>query len=128
VGRPSEKFDPSERACSSSRRSARRRGAAADHLDGGLYLEGFRHTIALLQTRDAIERVAAECAEDLTADNVVYAEVRCAPELSTEGGLTLDEVATGAGAGPEESNEATRIRHAASGPLSGGRAARGVPP
>ena len=46
-----------------------------------LYLEGFRHTVAVLQTRDAIERVAAECVEDLAADGVVYAEVRMAPEL-----------------------------------------------
>jgi adenosine deaminase len=68
------------------------RGADRKSLE--LYLEGFRHTIALLQTRDALERVAAECAEDLAADNVVYAEVRYAPELSTEGGLTLDEVVT----------------------------------
>ena len=63
------------------------RGADRKSLE--LYLEGFRHTVALLQTRDAIERVAAECVEDLAADNVVYAEVRYAPELSTEGGLTL---------------------------------------
>jgi adenosine deaminase len=68
------------------------RGADRKSLE--LYLEGFQHTVALLQTRDAIERVAAECAEDLAADNVVYAEVRYAPELSTEGGLTLDEVVT----------------------------------
>ncbi len=68
------------------------RGADRKSLE--LYLEGFRHTVALLQTRDAIERVAAECVEDLAADNVVYAEVRYAPELSTDGGLTLDEVVT----------------------------------
>jgi adenosine deaminase len=37
-------------------------------------------------------RVAAECAEDLASDGVAYAEVRYAPELSTERGLTLDEV------------------------------------
>ena len=37
-------------------------------------------------------RVAAECAEDLAADGVVYAEVRFAPELHTEGGLRLDDV------------------------------------
>src|SRR6185369_12844894 len=42
--------------------------------------------------RDAIIRVSAECAEDLAADGVAYAEVRYAPELSTERGLTLDEV------------------------------------
>src|SRR5918999_6177037 len=56
-----------------------------------LYLEGFRHTVAVMQTRDAIERVAAECVEDLADDGVVYAEVRMAPELLTDGGLTLDE-------------------------------------
>ena len=45
-----------------------------------------------MQTPDAIERVAAECAEDLAADGIVYAEVRYAPELSTQGGLSLDDV------------------------------------
>jgi adenosine deaminase len=44
-----------------------------------------------MQHRDAIERVAYECAVDLAADGVVYAEVRMAPELCTEAGLTLDE-------------------------------------
>ena len=39
-----------------------------------------------MQTPEAIERVAAECAEDLAADGVVYAEVRYAPELSTQAG------------------------------------------
>src|SRR5687768_15037854 len=63
----------------------------ADRKSLELYLEGFRHTVAVMQTRDAIARVAAECAEDLAADGVVYAEVRMAPELCTEQGLTLDE-------------------------------------
>ena len=57
-----------------------------------LYLETFAHTIGVMQHRDAIERVAYECAQDLAADGVVYAEVRMAPELCTEDGLTLDEV------------------------------------
>jgi len=56
-----------------------------------LYLETFAHTVGVMQHRDAIERVAFECAQDLAADGVVYAEVRMAPELSTEAGLTLDE-------------------------------------
>jgi adenosine deaminase len=68
------------------------RGADRKSLE--LYLEGFRHTVAVLQTRDAIERVAAECVEDLAADGIVYAEVRMAPELLTDGGLTLDEATT----------------------------------
>nr|WP_227462487.1 adenosine deaminase [Desertimonas flava] len=57
-----------------------------------LYLETFAHTVGVMQHRDAIERVAYECAQDLAADGVVYAEVRMAPELCTEAGLTLDEV------------------------------------
>ncbi|MEV0705518.1 adenosine deaminase [Saccharopolyspora sp. NPDC050389] len=56
------------------------------------YLERFVHTVGVMQTADAISRVAAECAEDLAADGVVYAEVRHAPELSTQQGLSLDEV------------------------------------
>ena len=57
-----------------------------------LYLETFAHTVGVMQHRDAIERVAHECALDLAADGVVYAEIRFAPELHTEAGLTLDEV------------------------------------
>ena len=56
------------------------------------YLEGFAHTTALMQTREQIERVAAECALDHARDGVVYAEIRFAPELHTAGGLSLAEV------------------------------------
>ncbi|RBM11384.1 adenosine deaminase [Prauserella sp. PE36] len=56
------------------------------------YLETFTHTCGVLQTEDALIRVAAECVEDLADDGVVYAEVRYAPELFTEGGLSLDQV------------------------------------
>ena len=56
------------------------------------YLEPFAHTVAVMQTAAALHRVALECVVDLAADNVVYAEVRFAPELHTEGGLSLDEV------------------------------------
>ena len=57
-----------------------------------LYLETFAHTVGVMQHRDAIERVSYECAQDLAADGVVYAEVRFAPELHTQAGLGLDEV------------------------------------
>ena len=56
------------------------------------YLETFAHTVAVTQTPDALHRVARECALDLAADNVVYAEVRFAPELHTERGLGLAEI------------------------------------
>jgi adenosine deaminase len=60
------------------------------HLE--LYLEPFRHTVAVMQTTEALTRVARECAEDLAADGVVYAEVRFAPELHLDRGLRLDQV------------------------------------
>ena len=66
------------------------RGAGRKSLE--LYLETFAHTVGVMQTPDALERVAAECAEDLGADGIVYAEIRFAPELHTTRGLTLDEV------------------------------------
>jgi adenosine deaminase len=56
------------------------------------YLETFEHTVAVMQTPDAIARVAAECVEDLAADGVVYAEVRYAPEQHLGAGLSLSEV------------------------------------
>jgi len=56
------------------------------------YLETFSHTIAVMQSKEAIVRVSRECAIDLARDGVVYAEVRGAPELFTEQGLTLDQV------------------------------------
>ena len=45
------------------------------------YLRTFEHTLAVLQTAEALERVAAEAVTDLAADGVVYAEIRFAPEL-----------------------------------------------
>jgi adenosine deaminase len=56
------------------------------------YLETFRHTVGVTQTAGALQRVARECAEDLAADGVVYAEVRFAPELHLSRGLTEREV------------------------------------
>ena len=63
----------------------------ANRKDLTLYLETFAHTVGVMQTPEAIARVARECAEDLAADGVVYAEVRFAPELHTERGLALDD-------------------------------------
>ncbi len=57
-----------------------------------LYLEGFRHTVAVLQSEQALERVAYEFLEDAARENVVYAEVRFAPHFHTRGGLGLDAV------------------------------------
>ncbi|MEW2442597.1 adenosine deaminase, partial [Micromonospora marina] len=51
------------------------------------YLETFAHTVAVMQTPTALRRVARECALDLAADGVVYAEVRFAPEQHLEQNL-----------------------------------------
>ncbi len=56
------------------------------------YLEGFRHTIAVMQTAEALERVAYEFLEDMRSEGVVYAEVRFAPHFHTAQGLGLDAV------------------------------------
>ena len=66
------------------------------------YLETFAHTVGVMQTPAALARVAAECAEDLAADGVVYAEVRYAPELHVVGGLDLPEVVEAVNAGFRE--------------------------
>jgi adenosine deaminase len=56
------------------------------------YLRRFDITIPLLQTPEAIERVAYEMVEDASRDNVRYLEVRYCPELSRTRGLSLDQV------------------------------------
>lgn len=58
------------------------------------YLEGFRHTIAVTQTAEALEQIAYEYMEDQSADNVVYSEARFAPHFHTGQGLGLDGVMT----------------------------------
>ncbi|MBH5336555.1 adenosine deaminase [Streptomyces pactum] len=81
---------------------------AADSGSLERYLETFAHTCAVMQTREALVRVAAECAEDLAADGVVYAEVRYAPEQHLEGGLTLEEVVEAVNEGFREGERRAR--------------------
>jgi adenosine deaminase len=101
--------------------------AAADSGSLERYLETFSHTVAVMQTESSLRRVAAECAEDLAADGVVYAEVRFAPEQHLTAGLTLAQVVeavlAGFALGTERAAEAghqirigtllTAMRHAA---------------
>ncbi|MBX9423298.1 adenosine deaminase [Streptomyces lateritius] len=81
---------------------------AADSGSLERYLETFAHTCAVMQTRDALFRVAAECALDLAEDGVVYAEVRYAPEQHLEGGLTLEEVVEAVNEGFREGERQAR--------------------
>ena len=76
------------------------------------YLETFAHTVALTQTAASLRRVARECAIDLAADGVVYAEVRFAPELHLTRGLTMREVIESVLAGfADGSSEAKAAGH-----------------
>ena len=97
---------------------------AADSGSLERYLETFAHTVAVMQTEQALQRVACEAAEDLAADGVVYAEVRWAPEQHTEGGLSLEQVVEAVLAGFREGERrsggririgaiVTAMRHAA---------------
>src|ERR1700737_18958 len=56
------------------------------------YLEGFAHTIAVMQTEEALERVAYEQAEDLSQDGVIYFETRFAPVFHTRKGLSHQQI------------------------------------
>lgn len=74
------------------------------------YLAAFEHTVAVLQTEQALVRTIREAVEDLAADGVVYAELRYAPELSTQGGLSLDAVFDALAAGLADAPEAVETR------------------
>lgn len=65
---------------------------AADSGSLPRYLETFDHTIAVMQTKKGLQRVANEFVHDLYADGVIYGEIRWAPEQHLRAGLSLDEV------------------------------------
>ena len=86
------------------------RGAASGSLVQ--YLDTFQHTVGVMQSREAIERVAAECALDHALDGVVYAEIRFAPELHLPSGLSLQAIIDAVLAGFERgSREAAALGH-----------------
>lgn len=58
----------------------------------GEYLSGFSYTCAVLQDEDSLERVAFELAEDNILEGVRYIEVRFAPQLHMQEGLSIDQI------------------------------------
>jgi adenosine deaminase len=74
------------------------------------YLEGFSVTIAVMQTAEALERVAYEALVDLADDGVVYAELRFAPQFHGERGLPLERIMDAVLNGMERAGRDGRIR------------------
>ena len=75
-----------------------------------LYLESFSITSQIMQTTEALERVAFEAIEDLAKENVVYAELRFAPEIHTAKGLNLEEIVTSVLKGLERGRKKTNVQ------------------
>jgi adenosine deaminase len=69
------------------------------------YLKGFDITLSVLQTEEALERVAFELAEDAHRENVRYMEVRYSPMLHTRTGLKLTSVVEAVLAGLQRARE-----------------------
>jgi len=83
----------------------------ADRKSLALYLEGFGVTLAVMQTPEALERIACETIEDLAADNVVYAEIRFAPVLNQQQGLNLETVVKSVLRGLEAGKRKTGVNY-----------------
>lgn len=58
------------------------------------YLQGFEHTIAVMQTKEALQRIAYEMMEDMKNDGVYYVETRFAPIFHTQKGLYYEDILT----------------------------------
>jgi adenosine deaminase len=69
------------------------------------YLKAFNVTLAVLQRKEALFRVAYELAEDCAKENVRYMEVRYAPMLHTQQGLRLTSVVEAVLAGLRQAHE-----------------------
>ena len=74
------------------------------------YLETFDHTVAVMQTREGLERVAYEAVLDLAEHNVIYGELRWAPEQHLAKGLSLDETVEAVQDGLERGMEEVEAR------------------
>jgi len=76
-----------------------------------LYLEGFRHTTGVMQTEEAMERVAYEMMADMKKDSVVYVETRFAPVFHTMKGLHWEEVVAAVLRGLDRGKEDFKVEY-----------------
>ena len=86
-------------------------GWFADQADSGSlvdYIKTFEITIAVMQTKKNLTRVAREFVHDLADDGVIYGEIRWAPEQHLQQGLDLDQAVAAVQEGLEEGVDAVR--------------------
>jgi adenosine deaminase len=76
-----------------------------------MYLEGFAHTCGVMQTEEALERVAYEMMEDMRADGVAYVETRFSPVLHAGRKLHGDEVVNAVLKGLERGKSAFGVEY-----------------
>ncbi len=69
------------------------------------YIKGFSVTLSVMQTEEALHRIAFELGEDAARENVRYMEVRYAPMLHTQRGLKLTSVIEAVLAGLRQARE-----------------------
>lgn len=74
------------------------------------YLRGFALTLSVMQTEEGLERTAYELAEDAHLENVRYMEVRYAPMLHTQKGLSLTRVVEAVLSGLRQARETYGIK------------------
>ena len=75
-----------------------------------LYLETFAVTTAVMQTEEALRRVAYEAVLDWHTENIVYGEIRFAPILHTMQGLSMDSVVRAVLEGLEQGRKETGVQ------------------
>lgn len=83
----------------------------ADRKSLALYLEGFAVSCSVMQTKEALRRIARETLEDLAEQGVRYTEIRFAPILHTEKGLTLEEIVSTVLSGLKEGKESSGVEY-----------------
>ena len=76
----------------------------------GDYLEGFKYTVAVLQSEPALYRAAYELARDNQAEGVRYLEVRFAPQLHIHSHLSCENVLRAVAAGLEQAKREFNAR------------------
>jgi adenosine deaminase len=79
--------------------------ASKDCKDLNQYLEKFNLPLQFLQSEEKIKRATYELYEDLAKRNVIYAEVRFAPVLHIQKGLSYDQIVESTIAGMNEAKK-----------------------